>query len=724
MTVGDDFRTIHFATHSNFPFACKGMKDSTGSARRYVLLGFAATFFLVGVKIFTERTSVRYRPESLTFELLRSMLPSLHPVQDLPVVVDISMIRETDGQIIDLNKLQEIIAAIAEQKPRAIAIDVVLTPGSDDPASQDEAAKVTPEQRQAYVEFLDFCLKLKEDTRVPIFISVGKNRTAGEPQAWLGQENYQELAATANTFKGDKTRLPIWIKAGPEAPKLFSLSASLSRSYTQPQLPEGISWALETTEEELPGAQRHPGATLEYADAPVNFSRFEAIRHDTLSTVSRISINEAGEKFRRKMVLLGDATLEKAVNVVEVPGQSGPVPGVYLHACGAYTFAREPLYEIKLTARLVLDVCLSLLVFGGLARLRYQHPDEKETSHTRRPYAWFVYIGGIALLLAALLFVYWLGLLWLDFLLVALAVWLQPTFDKLVSWLSRRPHDSACNESDTVYESRKGYDKVTSLNEALSVRPNDVMILNELAITYMELGDFKKALAAVQRGIRVEPENYQLQNTLKAIQEAQGSATSTGGNMPHSNRRKILFIAANPTDASRIQTDLEHRIIRAEMARGSHRDVFEFLPTQLAVTITELLRAMNAKPNIVHFSGHGDTDGIRITKDDNRSQVLTADILERLFKPLAEFTEVVVLNSCYSAIQAESISKLGMYVVGNNLPVGDAAAISFAKGLYNGLSEGKSLEAAVNDARIVVMAEAPGFASVIEVWKDGSRLPL
>lgn len=701
------------------------MKDSAGSARRYVLLGFATTLLLVGVKIFTEHTSVGYRPESLTFETLQSTLPSLHPVQELPVVVvDISKIRETDGQIIDLNKLQEITAAIAEQKPRAIAIGVVLTPGSEYPASQDEAAQVTPEKSQAYIAFLDFCLKLKEDTNVPIFISVGKGRTAGEPQAWLGQEKYQELAATAITFKDGRTRLPIWIKAGPAAKKLFSLSVSLARSYAQPQLPGGISWALETTEEELPGAQRHPGAALEYADAPVNFSRFEAIRHDTLSTVSRISINEAGEKFRRKMVLLGDATLEKAVDVAEVPGQNGSVPGVYLHACGAYTFAREPLYEINLTVRLVLDACLSLLVFGGLARLRYRHPDENETSHARRPYALFVYVGGIALLLAALLLVYWMGLLWLDFLLVALAVWLQPTFDKLVSRLSGRPHASARSESNTVYESRKGYDKVAALNEALNVKPNDVMLLNELAITYVELGDFKQALAAVQRGIRLEPENHQLQNTLKAIQEAQGSPTSTGSDMSNSNRRKILFIAANPTDASRIQTDLEHRIIRAEIGRGSHRDVFEFLPPQLAVTITELLRAMNARPNIVHFSGHGDTDGIRITKDDNRSQVLTADILERLFKPLAEFTEVVILNSCYSATQAESISNLGMYVVGNNLPVGDVAAISFAKGLYNGLSEGKSLEAAVNDALIVVMAEAPSSASVIEVWKDGSRLPL
>jgi hypothetical protein len=160
------------------------------------------------------------------------------------------------------------------------------------------------------------------------------------------------------------------------------------------------------------------------------------------------------------------------------------------------------------------------------------------------------------------------------------------------------------------------------------------------------------------------------------------------------------------------------------MERGSHRHVFEFLQPQFAVIITELLRAMNAKPNIVHFSGHGATEGIKISKDNNKSQLLTIEILERLFKPLKGFTEIVVLNSCYSASQAEFISKFGIYVVGNNLPVNDDVSISFAKGLYNGLGEGKSFEDAINDARIVVMTESPGYSSCIEVWKDGNRLDI
>lgn len=188
------------------------------------------------------------------------------------------------------------------------------------------------------------------------------------------------------------------------------------------------------------------------------------------------------------------------------------------------------------------------------------------------------------------------------------------------------------------------------------------------------------------------------------------------------HKRTILFIAANPSDETHLQTDKEHRIIKAEIERGVHRGAFEFLPPQFAVTITELLRAMNAKPNIVHFSGHGDTDGIVITTDDNKSQLLPIPALQRLFRPLKDVTEVVILNSCYSAEQARLISEFGMYVVGNNLPIDDDAAISFAKGLYNGLSEGKPFESALNDALIVVITESPDYLDVIEVWKDGNKL--
>ncbi|MBP6828695.1 MAG: CHAT domain-containing protein [Saprospiraceae bacterium] len=202
------------------------------------------------------------------------------------------------------------------------------------------------------------------------------------------------------------------------------------------------------------------------------------------------------------------------------------------------------------------------------------------------------------------------------------------------------------------------------------------------------------------------------------------SSTNTGA--PESifspeGKTKILFVAANPDDAARLQTDREHRLLTAQLERGRERDRFEFLPPQLAVTITELIRAMNGKPNIVHFSGHGGTQGIYITTEDNQAQLMPLAALQRLFKPLAGTVRAVVLNACYSAEQAKVISQYGMYVVGNNLPISDPAAISFSEGFYNGLGEGKDFEAACNDALTVVLTRNPAAADIIEVWKNGER---
>jgi hypothetical protein len=201
-------------------------------------------------------------------------------------------------------------------------------------------------------------------------------------------------------------------------------------------------------------------------------------------------------------------------------------------------------------------------------------------------------------------------------------------------------------------------------------------------------------------------------------------AASSGPSHQAAETTKILFLAANPTNQARIQTDKEHRVLKAELERGRKRDKFQFLPPQFAVTIPELLRAMNDKPNIVHFSGHGETNGISITTDNNEAQLLPLPALQRLFKPLKGIVQIIVLNACYSAEQAKVLSEMGSYIVGHNLPIADPAAISFSKGFYNGLGEGKTFEDAYNDAMFVVLSEHPSAAPIIEVWKDGQKLDL
>ncbi|MFM9951382.1 MAG: COR domain-containing protein [Saprospiraceae bacterium] len=189
-------------------------------------------------------------------------------------------------------------------------------------------------------------------------------------------------------------------------------------------------------------------------------------------------------------------------------------------------------------------------------------------------------------------------------------------------------------------------------------------------------------------------------------------------------KTKILFISANPGDQPRLQTDEEHRKLKAQLERGRARAQFVFLQPQLAVTDTELIRALNDKPNIIHFSGHGTPEGIIITKEDNSTQPIPTPALQFMFKRLKGIAQIVILNACYSAEQARVISEFGMYVVGTSLPITDPAAISFSEGFYLGLGEGKDFEGAFIDAMTIILTRHPEIAAIIEVWKDGKKLDI
>ncbi len=199
------------------------------------------------------------------------------------------------------------------------------------------------------------------------------------------------------------------------------------------------------------------------------------------------------------------------------------------------------------------------------------------------------------------------------------------------------------------------------------------------------------------------------------------SATESGAKLKPS---KILFVAASPDELDRIQVEKEYRIIKTEMGLGQYRDRYEFLQPQFGVTITDLVRAMGQKPQIVHFSGHGDEKGLILATEDGKSQPMPEAALRRLFKPLQGVGQIVLLNACYSATQATEISKFGLYVVGANEQISDEASLAFAKGLYIGLGDGKSFEDAYNDAMIVLITVDAAFETVLEVWKDGIKLEL
>ncbi|MGI8501159.1 MAG: CHAT domain-containing protein, partial [Hassallia sp.] len=157
--------------------------------------------------------------------------------------------------------------------------------------------------------------------------------------------------------------------------------------------------------------------------------------------------------------------------------------------------------------------------------------------------------------------------------------------------------------------------------------------------------------------------------------------------------KKILILAANPKGMSRLRLDEEVREIELGLQRGQKRDQF-VIKSMWAVRPIDFQRAMlDVKPEIVHFSGHGVWDG-GLKFEDEKGQVkfVDAEGLAALFKLFAWKVECVVLNACYSEIQAEAIAQHINYVIGMNAAMGHKAAIEFAVGFYDALGADRSYE--------------------------------
>ncbi len=128
------------------------------------------------------------------------------------------------------------------------------------------------------------------------------------------------------------------------------------------------------------------------------------------------------------------------------------------------------------------------------------------------------------------------------------------------------------------------------------------------------------------------------------------------------------------------------------------------------------------RPTVVHFSGRGGhlvpsghhaggmpsldvvgedrrdcdapRDGLYFQGPDGQARWVSPQALQDTFGAAGSSVQVVVLDVCYSAIQAEALLAHVDCVVGMRGTVHDDAARSFAIGFYGGLGERESIAAA------------------------------
>ncbi len=178
-----------------------------------------------------------------------------------------------------------------------------------------------------------------------------------------------------------------------------------------------------------------------------------------------------------------------------------------------------------------------------------------------------------------------------------------------------------------------------------------------------------------------------------------------------SNPIRILFVAADPSDESRLRLGKEFQVIKDELARKAPRGRFA-LEAQLSTKLQDLTgQILHFRPHVVHFAGHGTPGGALVFEDAAGKAVrVSASTLERLFRLAANEVVCVILNTCYSEHQATEIAKHIPYVVGLEGAVTDEAALHFSLGFYQALGAGKGVSTAFEFAQVLIPQPAPGSA--------------
>ena len=158
---------------------------------------------------------------------------------------------------------------------------------------------------------------------------------------------------------------------------------------------------------------------------------------------------------------------------------------------------------------------------------------------------------------------------------------------------------------------------------------------------------------------------------------------------------KILFLAANPESTRRLNLEKEAREIQEALDISELAKEFELIQ-KWEVRPKDFRRALlKHKPDIVHFSGHGEGSSGLVIVDESSgaSKAVTGEALAGLFARIPS-VKCVLLNACYAELQAEAIVSHVDYVIGMRETIYDKAAIAFAIGFYDGLGYGRSIEEA------------------------------
>ncbi|NUO41182.1 MAG: hypothetical protein HOV82_04005, partial [Streptomyces sp.] len=147
----------------------------------------------------------------------------------------------------------------------------------------------------------------------------------------------------------------------------------------------------------------------------------------------------------------------------------------------------------------------------------------------------------------------------------------------------------------------------------------------------------------------------------------------TPGGSPD-DRLTVLCLLAGPREASRLQLRHEYRTIE-EAARRGRRRVLD-IRLSAATRRRDLIPALiEHKPDVLHFGGHGSTDGdLLLEEDDGSVAPVSAKALAAVLDAVGGVT-VAVLNACHLGRYLDVVRPFVGEVIGAPAKLNDEDAL-------------------------------------------------
>lgn len=138
---------------------------------------------------------------------------------------------------------------------------------------------------------------------------------------------------------------------------------------------------------------------------------------------------------------------------------------------------------------------------------------------------------------------------------------------------------------------------------------------------------------------------------------------------------------------------MEENAIREVLGGSEQKELFVF-ESRGAVTKDLLIdHLLKIKPNILHISGHGNSDEQLLLEDvEGYKEEVSIQKLSDLLSGFLDHIDCVFLNTCHSLSGIGNFNENIPYIIGMNKEIPDDVAIDFSKNFYNVLFNGRTIK--------------------------------